>query len=108
MHRLRRGKKVGVLMYCVKDVMMPIMDGLTSTMLIRKYEWERGLKRTPIIMQTGTPLSHTSSPSISLSLPLSLLFLFLSLYLFLPLTRIQLMHERPTGKCAWRRDAMTS
>ena len=75
MHRLRRGKKVGVLMYCVKDVMMPIMDGLTSTMLIRKYEWERGLKRTPIIMQTGTPLSHTSSPSISLSLPLSLLFL---------------------------------
>jgi CheY-like chemotaxis protein len=37
----------------VMDVMMPIMDGLTSTMLIRKYEWERGLKRTPIIMQTG-------------------------------------------------------
>lgn len=35
------------------DVMMPIMDGLTSTMLIRKYEWERGLKRTPIIMQTA-------------------------------------------------------
>lgn len=43
---------------------MPIMDGLTSTMLIRKYEWERGLKRTPIIMQTGTlPLpSHTPPP----------------------------------------------
>eukprot|EP01111_Echinosteliopsis_oligospora_P017472 TRINITY_DN7585_c0_g1_i1.p1 TRINITY_DN7585_c0_g1~~TRINITY_DN7585_c0_g1_i1.p1 ORF type:complete len:500 (+),score=57.37 TRINITY_DN7585_c0_g1_i1:167-1666(+) len=35
------------------DVMMPIMDGLTTTMLIRQYEGERGLKRTPIIIQSA-------------------------------------------------------
>ncbi|GAM26294.1 hypothetical protein SAMD00019534_094690, partial [Acytostelium subglobosum LB1] len=35
------------------DIVMPIMDGLTATMLIRDYERERGLKRTPLIMQTG-------------------------------------------------------
>lgn len=36
----------------VMDIMMPIMDGLTSTSRIRQHEREFGLKRTPIIMQT--------------------------------------------------------
>eukprot|EP01132_Coremiostelium_polycephalum_P004691 gene4691-5859_t len=35
------------------DIIMPIMDGLTATMLIREYERERGLRRTPVIMQTA-------------------------------------------------------
>eukprot|EP01112_Ceratiomyxa_fruticulosa_P011054 TRINITY_DN2972_c0_g1_i1.p1 TRINITY_DN2972_c0_g1~~TRINITY_DN2972_c0_g1_i1.p1 ORF type:complete len:569 (+),score=60.76 TRINITY_DN2972_c0_g1_i1:392-2098(+) len=34
------------------DYQMPIMDGLTCTLLIRKYEREQGLRRIPIIMQT--------------------------------------------------------
>ncbi|GAM27609.1 hypothetical protein SAMD00019534_107850 [Acytostelium subglobosum LB1] len=35
------------------DIIMPIMDGLTATMLIRDYEREKGLRRTPLIMQTA-------------------------------------------------------
>jgi CheY-like chemotaxis protein len=37
----------------VMDIMMPIMDGLTSTLRIRQHERDFALKRTPIIMQTA-------------------------------------------------------
>jgi two-component system sensor histidine kinase BarA len=35
------------------DVLMPVMDGISCVKQIREYETQHGLKRTPIIIQTG-------------------------------------------------------
>lgn len=63
---LGRRALVGILIY-MQDILMPIMDGLTATMRIRQHEREFGLKRTPIIMQTGMPPSPHQSRSSSSS-----------------------------------------
>eukprot|EP01118_Nematostelium_gracile_P000593 TRINITY_DN10655_c0_g1_i1.p1 TRINITY_DN10655_c0_g1~~TRINITY_DN10655_c0_g1_i1.p1 ORF type:complete len:366 (+),score=56.53 TRINITY_DN10655_c0_g1_i1:50-1147(+) len=46
------------------DVMMPVMDGVSSVKLIREHEINNNLKRTPIIIQTAT--NNESQRSICL------------------------------------------
>ncbi|EGG16809.1 hypothetical protein DFA_07787 [Cavenderia fasciculata] len=40
------------------DIIMPIMDGLTATMLLRDFERENGLRRVPVIIQTADMERH--------------------------------------------------
>ena len=40
------------------DMQMPVMDGLTATAAIRRYETEHGLKRTPVLMLTANAMSE--------------------------------------------------
>jgi CheY-like chemotaxis protein len=37
----------------VKDISMPVMDGMTATRRIREYEHKHGVKRTFIVALTG-------------------------------------------------------
>lgn len=48
---VKSGQKFGVILM---DCHMPIMDGLTSTGLIRQWELQNGLDKTPIIALTGS------------------------------------------------------
>ena len=40
------------------DMQMPVMDGLSATAEIRRYEAEHGLKRTPVLMLTANAMSE--------------------------------------------------
>ena len=40
------------------DMQMPVMDGLTATAAIRRYEADHGLKRTPILMLTANAMAE--------------------------------------------------
>ena len=40
------------------DMQMPVMDGLTATAAIRRYEAEHGLKRTPVLMLTANAMAE--------------------------------------------------
>lgn len=47
----------------VMDIQMPNMDGLAATRMIRKWEREMGLKRTPILAVTANAMPHDEAMS---------------------------------------------
>jgi signal transduction histidine kinase/CheY-like chemotaxis protein len=58
------------------DMQMPELDGLTATALLRQFERENGLPRTPVIMLTANALdehmraSHEAGADLHLSKPI--------------------------------------
>ncbi|WP_394764150.1 ATP-binding protein [Phenylobacterium sp.] len=58
------------------DMQMPELDGLSATILLRAYEREQGLPRTPVIMLTANALdehvrsSHEAGADLHLSKPI--------------------------------------
>ena len=48
-----------------KDILMPIMDGMTCMKQIREYEKNNNLARTPIVLQTGFYLNRSKLKKIS-------------------------------------------
>jgi CheY-like chemotaxis protein len=58
------------------DMQMPELDGLTATALLRQFEREQGLPRTPVIMLTANALdehmraSHEAGADLHLSKPI--------------------------------------
>ena len=58
------------------DMQMPELDGLSATALLREYEREHGLPRTPVIMLTANALdehmrsSHEAGADLHLSKPI--------------------------------------
>ncbi len=61
---------------------MPVMDGISCVKQIREYENLHGLKRTPIIIQTGKVYICITFIEIDPALELSVyLCIFLSFYL---------------------------
>ena len=54
------------------DMQMPEMDGLTATALLRAYEIENGLRRTPLIMLTANALDEHVRASLNVGADLHL------------------------------------
>ena len=44
--------------FILSDIMMPVMDGLTATKLIRQWEAEQGSTKLPIIALTASVLDE--------------------------------------------------
>ena len=59
--KFKKGRYDLVLM----DVVMPIMDGYRATALLREWEAEKGLKRTPIIAFTAHDREEDKQRSIA-------------------------------------------
>jgi len=47
------------------DMQMPVMDGVTATRAIRAWEFDQGLRRTPIVMLTANAMSEHVAASIT-------------------------------------------